>query len=73
MATPTVGLTEVDKLILRAVEKGLTFPDGVRRWQLLAWAAEQLEARRVDPGRWERQGMAEIHARHFPPGQTAVS
>lgn len=66
MAIPTVGLTEVDRLIMTAIERGLRFPEGVKRWQLLAWAAEQLEVRRTDPARWERDGMREVHLRHFP-------
>lgn len=66
MAAPTVGLTEVDKLITRAIELGLTFPPGVTRWQLLAWAAESLDLKRSNATEFERGGFTLITRRHFP-------
>jgi hypothetical protein len=66
MPLPSTGLTQVDRLILRAAELGLPFPPDVKRWQLLTWAAEARELERSDPTRFQRGGFAEIHARHFP-------
>ncbi len=66
MALPNVGLTEVDRLIMKASELGLKFPDGVKRWQLLAWAAEALEMQRTDPAGFARDGLREVTKRHFP-------
>ena len=66
MALPTVGLTEVDTLITRAGELGLAFPPDVKRWALLAWAAEALELRRQNPTAFDRGGLQEVHKRHFP-------
>ena len=65
--TPTVGITAVDQLIQTALHRGLYFPPAVKRWQLLAWAAEALEARRINPAAWDRDGLREITTRHFPP------
>jgi hypothetical protein len=64
--TPRVGLAEVDKIILLALEKQLTFPVGTSRWRILAWAAEALELRRNDPARFARDGLRDLHAQHFP-------
>ena len=66
MALPTVGLTEVDTLITHAGELGLGFPPGVKRWALLAWAAESLELKRQNPTEFERGGFAAITKRSFP-------
>ncbi len=66
MALPTVGLTEVDRLITQAGELSLTFPPGVTRWQLLAWAAEALDLQRRDPTDFQRGGLRRITERHFP-------
>lgn len=61
-----VGIAEVDKLILAAIEQGLTFPVATPRWKILAWAAEALELRRTDPARFARDGLRAVHAAHFP-------
>lgn len=66
MATPSVGLKEVDALILKAVELGLGFPDGVKRWQLLNWASEALELQRRDSTAFQRDGFRNITKEHFP-------
>ncbi len=66
MVAPTVGLREVDKLILRAQELGLKFPDDVKRWQLLNWASESLELQRRDPTAFTRDGFRKITKEHFP-------
>lgn len=66
---PRVGLAEVDKIILLALEKKLTFPPGTSRWRILAWAAEALEMKRNDPARFARDGLRELHAQHFPSQQ----
>lgn len=66
VALPTVGLTEVDTLITRAGELGLSFPADVKRWALLAWAAEALDLKRTDPARFARDGLREVTRRHFP-------
>jgi hypothetical protein len=66
MPTPTVGLTEVDTLITRAIELGLKFPPDVKRWALLAWAAEALELKRQNPASFERDGLRAITKRVFP-------
>lgn len=66
MSTPTVGLTEVDRLITRAIEQGIAFPPDVKRWALLAWAAEALELQRQNPTAFARDGLREISRRHFP-------
>ena len=63
---PTVGLREVDRLILQAMENGTTFPPGVARWQLLSWAAEALSERAIDPKAWARSGFRKITNDHFP-------
>ena len=66
MALPSVGLTEVDTLIMRANELGLKFPPDVKRWALLAWAAEALELKRSNPAEFDRGGFAAITKRVFP-------
>ena len=66
MALPHAGLTEVDRLILKAAELGLKFPADVKRWQLLNWAAEALELQRRDATRFERDGLRELTKQHFP-------
>lgn len=66
MQAPSVGLTEVDRLIMRAIELHLTFPPDVKRWALLSWAAEALQAQRTDARAFERDGLREITRRHFP-------
>lgn len=66
MPLPSVGLTEVDTLITRAAEIKLAFPPDVKRWALLAWAAEALELKRSNPTAFERGGLREITRRHFP-------
>ena len=66
MPTPTVGLTEVDRLIMQAIDLGLKFPADVKRWALLAWAAEALELKRQNPTAFERGGLREITKRVFP-------
>jgi hypothetical protein len=66
MAIPNVGLTQVDQLILRASELNLQFPADVKRWALLAWAAEALELQRTDPRAFERDGFRALTRRHFP-------
>jgi hypothetical protein len=66
MALPSVGLTEVDLLIMRASEQGLAFPADVKRWALLAWAAEALQLKRDDLRSFERDGFRELTRRHFP-------
>lgn len=66
MATTSVGLTQVDRLIARAIDLGFKFPPDAKRWALLAWAAESLEAQRNDPRAFERDGFREITRRHFP-------
>ena len=63
---PTVGIREVDRLILTAMEKGVKFPSSVARWQLLSWAAEALSERTIDPVAWEREGFLRITRDHFP-------
>ena len=63
---PSTGLTEVDKLIMRAQELGLAFPADVKRWQLLNWAAEALELQRRDPTAFTRDGFRSITKEHFP-------
>ena len=65
MSLPSVGLKEVDKLILRATELGLTFPAEVKRWQLLNWASEALELQRRDPTAFARDGFRNITKEHF--------
>lgn len=64
---PPIGIAEVDKLILAAIEQGLTFPAGGARWKVLAWAAEALELRRTDPARFARDGLRQVHEAHFGP------
>jgi len=66
MALPSAGLTEVDLLILRASEQGLVFPPDVKRWALLAWAAEALDLKRTDPRTFERDGFRDVTRKHFP-------
>ena len=66
MATPTVGLAEVDKLILRAIELGLKFPADVKRWQLLNWAASALELQRQDSVAFTRDGFRNLTKEMFP-------
>lgn len=66
MPLPTVGLTEVDTLITRAGELQLAFPPDVKRWTLLAWAAEALELKRQNPTAFERGGFRDITRRWFP-------
>jgi hypothetical protein len=66
MALPAVGLIEVDKLILRAVELGLKFPPDVKRWQLLNWAASALELQRQDPTAFARDGLRKLTREMFP-------
>lgn len=63
---PTVGLTEVDRLVTTAIEQNLKFPPGVTRWQILAWAAEALELKRTDPTKFQRDGLREVTRRNFP-------
>lgn len=63
---PHVGLAEVDRLIQLAMERGYKFPAGAKRWQLLAWAAEALDAKRTDPQTYERTELERITAHHFP-------
>ena len=63
---PTVGLVEVDRLILTAMERGYVFPPGVKRWALLAWAAEAVEAKQRDATTYERTELARITEEHFP-------
>lgn len=69
-ALPGTGLTEIDRLILRAAELGLRFPPLVTRWQLIAWAAEALQAQRQDPQAFARGGLREITKRAFPTANT---
>lgn len=64
--TPSAGLREVDALILRTIELGLTFPAGVKRWQLLNWASEALALQRQDPAAFARDGLRAITREHFP-------
>lgn len=66
----TIGISEVDKLILLAIEQGLSFPVATPRWKILAWAAEALELRRTDPARFARDGLRQVHSDHF--GATAT-
>lgn len=66
MPAPSVGLTEVDRLIMRAIELHLAFPPDVKRWALLAWAAEAIALQRSDPTKFARDGLREITKRHFP-------
>ena len=66
MALPSVGLNEVDKLIMRAQELSLGFPADVKRWQLLNWASEALELQRRDPTAFARDGFRNITKQHFP-------
>jgi len=63
---PTVGLAEVDRLIMTAAERGYVFPPGVKRWALLAWAAEAVEARQRDAAAYERTDLERITEEHFP-------
>jgi hypothetical protein len=63
---PHVGLAEVDRLIQLAMERAYKFPAGVKRWQLLAWAAEALDAKRTDPQTYERTELERITEAHFP-------
>lgn len=65
-----VGIAEVDRLIQLAMERGYVFPADVKRWQLLAWAAEAIDARRSNPATFERADFAEITERHFPGALT---
>lgn len=69
MAQPPlkVGIAEVDKLVMLAIEQGLTFPPAGARWKVLAWAAEAMELRRTDPARFARDGLRAVHAAHFGP------
>lgn len=66
MADPRTGLSEVDKLIMRAQELGLKFPADVKRWELLNWASESLELQRRDSTTFTRDGFREITKEHFP-------
>ena len=66
MALPSAGLKEVDALILKAVELGLAFPLGVKRWELLNWASEALELQRRDSTAFQRDGFRKITMEHFP-------
>ena len=66
MTEPRTGLSEVDKLIMRAQELGLKFPAGVRRWELLNWASESLELQRRDSTAFARDGFRTITKEHFP-------
>jgi len=67
MATaPTVGLAEVDRLIQSAMERGYIFPPGVKRWALLAWAAEAIGAKQTDLRSFERTDFERITEEHFP-------
>lgn len=66
MALPSSGLTEVDRLILTATHRGLAFPADVKRYSLLAWAAEALELQRRDPADFDRDGLRRITRAHFP-------
>ena len=66
MPAPTVGLGEVDRLIQTAMERGYTFPPDVKRWALLAWAAEALDAKRTDLVSYERTDLERITEEHFP-------
>lgn len=66
MPLPSSGLTEVDRLIMKTAERGLVFPPDVKRYQLLAWAAEALELQRRDPADFERDGLSRITRQHFP-------
>ena len=70
MAIPTVGLTEIDTLILRASEQGLAFPADVKRWALLAWAAEELELQRNQPTDFARGGFRRVWEEWFGPKAT---
>lgn len=63
---PRVGLAEIDRLILLAAERGYTFPAGVKRWALLAWAAEAIDARRTDEAVFNRSDFERITEAHFP-------
>ena len=63
---PHVGLAEVDRLIMLAMERGYRFPAGAKRWAFLAWAAEALDAKRTDAQAYERTELALITERHFP-------
>lgn len=63
---PHVGLHEVDRLIEAAAEQQWVFPTGVKRWALLAWAAEALQAKRDDPTSFARGEFGAITERHFP-------
>ena len=65
MTEPRTGLSEVDKLILRAQELGLKFPAEVKRWELLNWAASALELQRRDPTAFARDGFRKITKEHF--------
>ncbi len=66
MALPSVGLREVDLLILRAAELGLAFPPDVKRWVLLNWASAALELQRRDATAFARDGFRNITKEHFP-------
>lgn len=63
---PRVGLAEIDRLILAAAERGYTFPVGTKRWALLAWAAEMLDAKRTDEVTFNRSDFERITEAHFP-------
>ena len=66
MAVAQTGLTEVDSLIQTATHRGLMFPAGVTRWELIQWAAEALKLKIADPVAFERDGLREITRRLFP-------
>lgn len=63
---PSAGIAEVDRIILLAADAGFSFPVGVQRWQLFAWAAESLELQRNDPTAFTRGGFKDVTRRHFP-------
>jgi len=64
---PRIGISEVDKLLMLAIEQGLAFPPASARWKILAWAAEAMEMRRTDPARFARDGLRQTHEEHFGP------
>jgi len=68
MATPAkIGIEEVDKLVLKALDQGLQFPPTTPRWRFLAWAAEELELQRQLPTDFARGGFRRIWEEYFGP------
>jgi hypothetical protein len=66
MASTPTGITEVDRLVTQAIEKGIKIPNNAPRWQILAWAAELMDLQRRDPVAADRDGWRDVSRSYWP-------